>query len=53
MTISSFLHWLIWGDHRMSVCGRALEVDHPFWRRWVRFFGVGHCLGSWLHHRAR
>jgi hypothetical protein len=54
MSLSSLVHWVLWGDHRMSVCGRALEkCDQPFWRAWVRVWGVGHCLGSWMNHKLR
>ena len=54
MTLSSFINWLFCGDHRMSLCGAALEkCEHAFWRGWVRAWGIGHCVGSWMHHRLR
>jgi len=55
MTLSAFLHWLIWRDHKMSVCGRAWEKqdEHRLWRLWVQVWGADHCLRSWLHHKMR
>jgi hypothetical protein len=54
MTISAWLHWLIYNDASMSICGRAWERRHdPFWAMWVKVFGKRHCRESWWWHRLR
>jgi hypothetical protein len=55
MTFSAFLHWLLWRDARMSVCGRAWERQDgsEVWRFWVRVWGTDHCLQSWIYHKMR
>jgi hypothetical protein len=55
MTFSSFLHWVIFGCDRMSICGRAWErrEEYTFWRAWVAVFGHDHCRNSWLYHKLR
>jgi hypothetical protein len=55
MTLSSLVHWIIWGDAGLSVCGRAwLQREHyPLWRWTVRLAGEDHCRRSYEYHAAR
>lgn len=55
MTFSTFLHWMIFGDAKMSLCGRAWERRDcdPFWSMWVAFWGIDHCRRSWIYHKLR
>jgi hypothetical protein len=54
MTLSAFIHYLIWRDPGMSVCGRAWERRHdPVWRVVVKVMGPRHCRQSWWWHRLR
>jgi hypothetical protein len=54
MTLSSWLHYLVFRDPRMSICGRAWDKrEHRFWALWVKVFGKDHCRNSWLYHMLR
>jgi hypothetical protein len=61
VTVSAFIHWLIFGHAGMSICGRAYRLRHiPFWGAWCRGWDLmarpfmrSHCRQSFFWHIER
>jgi hypothetical protein len=47
---SRLIHNAIWKDMDQDLCSRAVWKG---WKRWIRTFGVEHCVDSFLHYHGK